>query len=149
MNKNESNERFDDVKAKMDECTKVVGKGLETAQAVGAEAGERFSKFINGAKKKYGPKINDIKESIVDYYKDFVDGVDKRKETIQEEKAARLVDDKLDEAEAFFEVAKAAQARGQEAYQEAIEAQKEFDEKYGQKKETEKSSRGKKDKSEE
>ena len=76
--------------------------------------------------------------------------MDKRKESIQEEKAARLVDDKLDEAEAFFEVAKAAQERGQSAYQEAIEAQKEYDEKYGkEKKEKKNSSRGKKKESEE
>ena len=124
MKKNESNERFDEVKAKMDDCSKTIGQGLETAQAIGAEAGERISKFISGAKEKYGPKLNTLKDNVVDYYKKFVEDVDKRKESIQEEKAARLVDDKLDEAEAFFEVAKAAQERGQSAYQEAIEAQK-------------------------
>ena len=150
MKKNESNERFDEVKAKMDDCSKTIGQGLETAQAIGAEAGERISKFISGAKEKYGPKLNTLKDNVVDYYKKFVEDVDKRKESIQEEKAARLVDDKLDEAEAFFEVAKAAQERGQSAYQEAIEAQKEYDEKYGKEKKKKKnSSRGKKKESEE
>lgn len=150
MKKNESNERFDEVKAKMDDCSKTIGQGLETAQAIGAEAGERISKFISGAKEKYGPKLNALKDNVVDYYKKFVEDVDKRKESIQEEKATRLVDDKLDEAEAFFEVAKAAQERGQSAYQEAIEAQKEYDEKYGkEKKEKKNSSRGKKKESEE
>lgn len=150
MKKNESNERFDEVKAKMDECGKALGKGFETAQAVGAEAGERISKFISGAKEKYGPKFNDLKENVVDYYKKFVEDVDKRKENIQEEKAAKLVDEKLDEADAFFEVAKAAQERGKVAYQEAIEAQKAYDEKYGkEKKEKKNSSKGKKKESEE
>ena len=150
MKKNESNERFDEVKAKMDDCSKTIGQGLETAQAIGAEAGERISKFISGAKEKYGPKLNTLKDNVVDYYKKFVEDVDKRKESIQEEKASRLVDDKLDEAEAFFEVAKAAQERGQSAYQEAIEAQKEYDEKYGKEKKGKKnSSRGKKKESEE
>ena len=76
MKKNESNERFDEVKAKMEDASKAFETGFETAKAVGAEAGERLSKFISGAKEKYGPKLNTLKDNVVDYYKKFVEDVD-------------------------------------------------------------------------
>ena len=138
MKKNESNERFDEVKAKMEDASKALETGFETAKAVGAEAGERFSKFLGEAKKKYGPKFEEAKkkgaEKFVDIkegYVKFMEDVEKRKEAMKQEKALQKVNDKLEEAEAFFDISKSASERGQKAYQEAVEAQKEYDEMYG------------------
>lgn len=142
MNKNESNERFDEVKAKMDDASKALEKGLETAKAVGAEAGERFSKFLGEAKKKYGPKFEEAKKKGSEKFEDlkksfnkFMEDVEERKEVMKQEKALQKVNDKLEEAEAFFDISKTASERGQTAYQEAVEAQKEYDEIYGTSKE--------------
>ncbi len=146
MTKEERKEKMEDFNEKMQKLNAKIKDSTDTAIIVGMEAKDVLSKKMDDAKsgleaakeqcriasERGKGKISSELLKAQMNFKVAKENIQERKEARDKEKLSKYVDDELEYAEQSVALALLAAEEAKLAFLEAVDAQREYDEKYGE-----------------
>lgn len=146
MTKEERKEKMDEFNSKLKELNSKIKDGTDTAIIVGMEAKDTLSKKMEDAKSELeaakeqcriasergkGKISSELLKAQMNF-KVAKENIQERKEAHDKEKLSKYIDNELEYAEESIKLALLAAQEAKVAFLEAVQAQQEYDEKYGE-----------------